>query len=165
VSYVGVDLFEDRSTADAAAQRISLKAAHRLLCSSGARVRLLPGDPYSVLARAANHLGKADLVVVSSELPGHRWPAPGTTSRDSAREIQVFAERTAGPTGETRVCRLSLDQVDCWRPGPRESPAPPEGGISTSIAFASEAAIAQAPIRERTQLSRSERRHLIPRGS
>ncbi len=112
VSYVGVDLFEDRSARDAAGAGISLKAAYRLLRSSGARARLLPGDPYSALARAANHLGKADLLVVSSGLPAtslvrawYYFP------RLLHAKSQVFVEKMADRSGETTVCRVSLDQV------------------------------------------------------
>jgi len=112
VSYVGVDLFEDRSLGDAAGTGISLKAAYRLLRSRGARARLLPGDPDSALARAANHLAKADLLVVSSGLPvaslARAWYY---LPRILHAKSHVFVEKTAGPSGQTTIYRLSLDQV------------------------------------------------------
>jgi hypothetical protein len=64
VRYTGVDLFEDRAQSDT--PFMTLKAAHRLVVSTRAKVRLLPGDPLSALARAANSVGPTDLVVVSA---------------------------------------------------------------------------------------------------
>jgi len=66
VRYVGLDPFEARTAADGPG--VTLKMAHRLLTSTGARVRLLPGDPLHSLAVHANQLGQYDLIVVSSRL-------------------------------------------------------------------------------------------------
>ena len=64
IDYVGVDCFEARPPV--AAPGLTLKNAHRLLRSTGARIRLLPGDPLSVMSGFANRLGIFDLVVISS---------------------------------------------------------------------------------------------------
>ncbi len=64
IHYTGVDLFEARLVARRA--RISLKAAHRLLRTSGARIQLVPGDPFTALSRVANGLSGTDLVVISA---------------------------------------------------------------------------------------------------
>jgi hypothetical protein len=66
IRYTGVDLFESRTAADGPG--VSLKLAHRLLNSTGAKVLLVPGAPHSALARAANAIGQVDLMVVSSRL-------------------------------------------------------------------------------------------------
>jgi predicted O-methyltransferase YrrM len=65
VVYTGIDLFEMRAAEDAPG--LSLKLAHRKLVTSGAKIRLLPGDSYSALSRAANMLGVADLVVIAAD--------------------------------------------------------------------------------------------------
>ena len=65
VVYSGVDLFELRSSQDGPG--LSLKGAHRHLVATGAKVRLLPGDPLSALSRSVNMLGTADLVVISGD--------------------------------------------------------------------------------------------------
>ena len=65
VQYTGIDLFEARSASDGPG--LTLKTAHRLLKATGARIRLLPGDPFSALARAANTLMGTDLVVISAD--------------------------------------------------------------------------------------------------
>ena len=65
VVFTGIDLFELRSAQDRPG--LSLKSAHRKLVATGAKIRLLPGDPYAALARTVNMLGMADLVVVSAD--------------------------------------------------------------------------------------------------
>ena len=62
--YTGVDLFEARPSD---VPGLALKQAHRTLADSGAKVRLVPGDALSALARTANALGKTDLVVISAD--------------------------------------------------------------------------------------------------
>lgn len=69
IQYTGIDLFEARSVADGPG--ITLKTAHRLLKPTGAKIRLLPGDPFSALSRAANSLGNTDLVVISADQDPH----------------------------------------------------------------------------------------------
>lgn len=62
VHYVGIDLFEGNP--DPEAEPLSLKEAHTQLGSLGARVKLIPGDPYSALSRIANQLKDIELVVI-----------------------------------------------------------------------------------------------------
>jgi len=64
VSYTGIDLFESRGPSDPPG--MTIKAAHQLLGATGARVRLIPGDPGSALARTANELMGTDLVIISA---------------------------------------------------------------------------------------------------
>ncbi len=66
IEYTGIDQFEARSREDGPGQ--SLKQMHRLLASSGATTRLIPGDPFSALARSANQIGHVDLLVVSDDI-------------------------------------------------------------------------------------------------
>lgn len=72
IRFTGVDRFEDRTSQDGPG--MTLKLAHRLLCGSGARVRLLPGEPLEVLASRANELGQFDLVVLSWRLDYQHAP-------------------------------------------------------------------------------------------
>jgi hypothetical protein len=64
IRYTGVDLFEDR--AQSSTPFMTLKAAHRLVVTTRAKVQLIPGDPLSALTRAANSVGPTDLIVVSA---------------------------------------------------------------------------------------------------
>lgn len=63
--YTGIDLFEARQNGDGAG--LSLKQAHTLLSATGAKTRLVPGDPFSALARSANSLARQDLVLISAD--------------------------------------------------------------------------------------------------
>src|SRR3972149_3651854 len=51
IKYIGMDRFEDRTETDGPG--VPLITAHRLLKRSGARIKLLPGDPLRSLAYAA----------------------------------------------------------------------------------------------------------------
>ncbi|MBN2578010.1 MAG: hypothetical protein JXB10_03385 [Pirellulales bacterium] len=65
VQYIGIDPFEDRLPADRPG--LTLISAHRLLKSSGARIKLIPGNPGEVLIGRANHLGPVDLMIISTD--------------------------------------------------------------------------------------------------
>ncbi len=65
VTFFGVDLFEMGGSTHS----LSLKQAHQQLKPTGAHVRLMPGDPLSVLQREANSMTDTDLVVISGESP------------------------------------------------------------------------------------------------
>lgn len=64
LDYTGIDLFETRPSAQAG---MTLKRAHRKINAICGRVNLLPGDPFSVLARYANVLTDTDLLVIAAD--------------------------------------------------------------------------------------------------
>ncbi len=64
IRYTGIDLFEARPTHSPG---IKLKDAHRLLKQTGVQVQLIPGDPFSALARSANTLSGTDLIVIRGD--------------------------------------------------------------------------------------------------
>ena len=66
IHFTGIDLFEARRSTDGPG--VSLKLAHRQLCATGARIKLIPGDPLSAFSRVANTLCDIDLLVFSSNL-------------------------------------------------------------------------------------------------
>ena len=72
VHFTAFDRFEDRP-ADRG-PGMSLRDAHRTLKASGARIQLVPGGPCEGLARAANAMGKLDLLLL----------APGPDAQDLA---------------------------------------------------------------------------------
>jgi hypothetical protein len=111
ISYAGIDLFEARSETDGPG--LSLKAAHQQLRASGAKVRLVPGDPLSALARMANEIGPVDLIVISAD-----------QDRDSlARSwfyfprmlhaaTRVFLEERETTDGPAQLSELSRAQIN-----------------------------------------------------
>jgi len=120
VHYTGVDLFETRSPADG--PPLSLKTAHQTLARFGARVRLGPGDPFSVLSRMANHLPPSDLVVISSgwdraSLDRAWFFLPRLLHAGS----QVFVQERPAPGQEPRFCFVPVGQVRAWAAAPRRA--------------------------------------------
>jgi len=107
VHFIGIDLFEDRHGEQ---PLFSLKDAYRQLRSTGARVRLVPGDPYGALVRAANSLAGIDLVLISAEvskasLASAWFYLPRTLAKNA---IVLWADGTL-PDGEYRhVSRAEL---------------------------------------------------------
>jgi hypothetical protein len=87
VEYTGIDLFEARPANDPG---MTLKRAYRTLGQFGARIRVLPGDPYSALSTAANQLTDTDLVVIG-----------GDQDRDSLARAWFFLPRMLH--GDARV--------------------------------------------------------------
>ncbi len=65
VHYIGVDLFELRPCGTAG---LTLKTAYRLLRTAGARVKLVPGDPLSALARTANSINRVDTIIIGHDV-------------------------------------------------------------------------------------------------
>jgi hypothetical protein len=67
VGYTGIDLFELRA---AGQPTLSLKNAYRELKSSGAQIKLVPGDPFAALSKKANSLIGCDLLVIHADQQG-----------------------------------------------------------------------------------------------
>jgi hypothetical protein len=110
VEFAGIDLFEarvDRTTV------ISLKAVHRKLKAARAKVRLLPGDPYSALACHANSLLGTELVVISADQAGESLDrAWFYVPRLLANQASVFIEKADEKSGELMPQLLSLQEVE-----------------------------------------------------
>lgn len=64
VHFTGIDLFEARP---ADQEKCTLIDAHRMFNETGAKPKLMPGDPMSALSRIANSITKADLMIVSAD--------------------------------------------------------------------------------------------------
>jgi hypothetical protein len=111
VHYTGVDLFEARDPAEGPG--ITLKAAHRLLTATRARVRLIPGDPFLALSRAANTLPGTELVVISAGhdpdlLAGAWFYLPRTLAGDA----HVLIERPLVPGGRGALQPIGRDRIE-----------------------------------------------------
>lgn len=65
INYTGIDLFESDVSGT---NRIGLKVAHVELKKTGAKVKLMPGDPFSCLSRSANLLSGTDLLIIGQNV-------------------------------------------------------------------------------------------------
>jgi hypothetical protein len=100
IHFVGIDLFEDRHGDQ---PPFPLKDAYRQLRSTGARVRLVPGDAYGALVRSANSFSDIELVLISADVNKASLAAawfylPRTLAKNA---IVLWADGTL-PDGEYR---------------------------------------------------------------
>ena len=66
IRYTGLDLFDARP-ADSPDGELKIKEIHQELKATGAKIKLVPGDPLSSLSRVANELASTDLLVISAD--------------------------------------------------------------------------------------------------
>ncbi|MHB1033891.1 MAG: hypothetical protein ACYC35_03740 [Pirellulales bacterium] len=90
IEYTGIDLFEGRGPSDMPG--LTLKDAHRMLKPTAARVRLVPGDPLSAMARVANEIRNVELVVVSAD-----------QDADSLAKAWLYLPRVLAPDAQVLV--------------------------------------------------------------
>jgi hypothetical protein len=108
IRYAGIDLFEARPASQAG---LSLKAAYKLLRQVPVQSRLIPGDPFTALARVANDLTETDLLVIAADQDPQQlaraWALVPRMVHDSSL---VFLERTT----QKQKCfdRLSRSELD-----------------------------------------------------
>lgn len=112
LKYAGIDLFESRTDGKAS---VALKEAHKELKPFCGKLQLIPGDPFSALARSANALTKTDLVVISQDADAESlvkaWFYLPRMLHDRS---QVFVEQPASKPGQTSfrlVPRLEVEQL------------------------------------------------------
>ena len=83
-----------------------------LLTATGARIRLLPGDPFTALSRAANSLGGTDLLVVSSRVdPDALARAWFYVPRMLGEESLVLIEEAREPGSPLAVRPISGEEI------------------------------------------------------
>jgi len=111
VLYTGIDPFEARNPDDGPG--ITLKRAYRLLHATGARVRLVPGDPLSVFSAMANDLGVADLVLIGWPVDRRLLPRATYYLRRMLHDSSlVLLEEEPQPGAAKTVKVLSLDRIE-----------------------------------------------------
>lgn len=112
ISYTGADLFEMRPAG--AQPGLTLKEAYRRLRPTGAKISLLPGDPFASLSRGANNLLGTDLLIVSADQQGEALErAWFYVPRMLHAESDVFLELpTKSSDARPAFRRMTLDEID-----------------------------------------------------
>jgi len=109
IRYIGIDPFEGRPDWQ---RCLTIKSTYRTLRSTGAVVRLLPGNPQTVLAQFANSLGPVDLAIVSAGydplLLARMW---FYVPRMLPPQSLVYLEEVA-PGGAITTRLVSLDEIN-----------------------------------------------------
>jgi hypothetical protein len=111
ICYTGIDLFETRRAGDEPG--LTLKRAFQLLRATGARIRLIPGDPFTGLSRAANLLGATDLLVISAEHdPDSLARAWYFVPRMLHAHSRVFLAESTGADGNQRLRQVGAGEIN-----------------------------------------------------
>ena len=111
VCYTGIDLFETRG--DDVSIGLPLIEAHRMLKATGASVQLVPGDPFSALARVANSLGGTDLVVISADQDRNSLQrAWFYLPRILHQQSVVFIEEPGKDDAQYALRRMTQDEIE-----------------------------------------------------
>lgn len=111
VRFIGIDLFEARP--DDSSPGMSLKDAYRKLKATGASIQLLPGNPFTALARSANALGPMDIIVIAADQDAssleRAWFYVPRLLRASTR---VFQEIAATANQATHFRELTMGEIE-----------------------------------------------------
>lgn len=95
--YTAVDLFEGRPDPETG---ISLKEAHARLKQVDAKIKVIPGDPFSALARSANSLAGTDLVLIAEDVDAEAmqraWTYLPRTLHEGSRVV-IATDSDSGP--------------------------------------------------------------------
>lgn len=106
LDYTVIDPFE------MACGGLSIKTAHQMLARSGARYRLIPGDPLAALAATANSLLGQQLVIITMPVePEARAALWFYVPRLLADDAQVYVSDTSGPGGRCVLRPVSREEV------------------------------------------------------
>lgn len=107
IDYTGIDLFEAGNAG------LSLKSAYRDLMASGGRIKLVPGDPFSALSRAANSLTETDLLVIGSGLDGPSLEkAWFYVPRMLGEHASIYVEHEGSDSNATAFNLLSAAEIN-----------------------------------------------------
>lgn len=111
ILYTGIDLFE--ASPPQFGKTPPLKDVYRTLRQTGARIRLYPGDPWTVFSQRANYLGPVDLLLVSSQVdPKSMAKAWFYIPRMLHADSLVFVEHRAG---QKRLFRkINVASLQAW---------------------------------------------------
>lgn len=106
LKYTGVDLFEARPQSQPG---LALKQAFHDLRRPDVQVKLVPGDPYDALVRAANGLAGTDLLIISADQDRASLERAWTyMPRMLHAGSLIFQEDGDAKTGKSSYRRLSL---------------------------------------------------------
>ena len=106
VHFTGIDLFEARPG------MLALKSAHRRLKATGARVRLVPGEPGPTLTGLANGLTGTDLVVISPDWEATALEAAWNYLPRMLHDRSTVFVGAPDVDGDVRYERLGLEDLE-----------------------------------------------------
>ena len=112
IHYIGIDSFEDREPADGPG--LMQIAAYRSQKQSGAKIKLVPGNPCEALARAANTLTNIDLLLISTPLDAERLERMWFFVPRMLHERSLVLLETSAAGGEKSFRRIEPREINHW---------------------------------------------------
>lgn len=110
VRYTGIDLFEARENGTTG---LPLKLAYQRLRATGAKVQLVPGDPFAGLARTANTLSGTQLLVVSADQDEQSLKrAWFYVPRMLSPQAVVLVEQSSEENSQRRLQQLTRAEIE-----------------------------------------------------
>lgn len=110
IRYTGIDLFEARPPQSPG---LKLKDAHRTLKQLGVTVQVIPGDPFSALARSANTLTGTDLLLIRADQDAESLERSWFYVPRMLHEHSVVLRETHSSNG-ARFERVPHPQIEQW---------------------------------------------------
>ena len=110
--YIGIDQFEARPAT--VAPGLTLKQAHCAIKYASVRVQLLPGDPYSTLARSANSLTNVDLMLIAADQDPAALERSWFFVPRMLHDRSLVMRELPGEEGVTYWERVTLAQIKSW---------------------------------------------------
>jgi hypothetical protein len=107
IAYTGADLFEASKRSE-----LSLKATYQQLLPTGAKLRLIPGEPMTALPQVANGLGQFDLIVISVDSLSAQTPRGWYYLQRLLHPRSVVLVEEAAAGGQTAFRPLSLAEIE-----------------------------------------------------
>jgi hypothetical protein len=115
LQYIGLDLFEARGPIDGPS--LPLIEAYRLLKQSGAKTKLIPGDPCESLIRAANSLTNIDLLLISASHDAERLERMWFFVPRMLHNRSLVLMETADAKGEKTIRQIDRGEINRWAAG------------------------------------------------
>ncbi len=109
IHYTGIDQFEARIIGDG--PRLTLRDAHRVLKTTGARVQLVPGTAGEALLRVANGLKEIDAVIISADQSPEQMAQAWFYLPRMVHGSTLFFQETGLLDGATTMHLLNRDEI------------------------------------------------------
>jgi hypothetical protein len=112
IQYIGLDPFEGQPAANSLG--LPLIDAYRLLKKSGAKIKLVPGDPCEGLMRSANSLANIDLLLISALPDAERFAPMWYFVPRMLHAHSLVLMETVAAGGEKTIRLIERSEIDRW---------------------------------------------------
>ncbi len=108
IKYTGIDLFEARGDDR---PPLMLKQAHKTLIATGAKIKLVPGNPFDGLSRTANTLLGTDLLLIADDVDTAALEQAWFYVPRLLHERSAVFQATSDQEGVASYHRVAADEI------------------------------------------------------